>query len=248
VGLLVFYDETPTGDQRNNQATFWFRWSEDADRVSGLPLKDQGLFYFASLIGMPRNLLCQLRPNLPAPLVTDQPNYWETVANSPNPAMQLGCLSVRMGFAANQLAIHAPFAPFTPTTSASAADTVVYSTDTKTNFDFSSAPLPPWQVHFAKLFSALLRERNVPAVMLHLPLQTEVRSPVMAERIFWPEIFSSRFTLLGIPSPKLFGTLTDADVLKLYADPHHFNQNGQDYFTALITPVLLKLYETATNR
>jgi hypothetical protein len=54
--------------------------------------------------------------------------------------------------------------------------------------------------------------------------------------------------LLGIPPTKLFGTLTDEEVLKFFGDPYHFNQNGQEYFTRLITPALINLYETQSSR
>jgi hypothetical protein len=53
--------------------------------------------------------------------------------------------------------------------------------------------------------------------------------------------------LLGIPPKKLFSGLSDEQVLKLYADPMHLNQNGQRYFTRLITPTLLQLYENSTH-
>ena len=78
--------------------------------------------------------------------------------------------------------------------------------------------------------------------MLSLPVLAETRSPVIVERTFWPEIFDGT-PLLGIPPVKLFGQMTDADLLKIYADVWHFNQNGQAYFTPLITPALIQLYE-----
>jgi hypothetical protein len=244
VRLLVFYDENPTGGQRNSQAIFWFRWSEDAQWLSGLPLRDKALFYFAADIGMPRNLLSLLRPNLPAPLVTDKPNYWEVATLAPNPATRLGCLAVRKGFAPNPLATPAPFELFVPKTSARSVDALVYSADTKTNFEFSTAPLPAWQMHFARQFAAMMREHGVRPVMLYLPVLAEARSPVILERAFWPQTLDG-VTLLGIPPAKLFGTLSEAEVRRLYGDPYHFNENGEEYFTPLITPALFELYEAA---
>jgi hypothetical protein len=244
VRLLVFYDEDPAAGQRNSAATAWFRWADNAGALAGLPAGEQGLFYFAAVVGLPRNLLCRLRSNLPAPLVTDRPNYWETVANSPNPARQFGCLSVRLGFAPDPLAVPAPFTPFAPATAARPADAVLYSPPTQTNFQFAAAPLPAWQVHFARQFAALARDHGVKTVMLYLPTLADVRRPVIPERAVWPEPFSET-TLLGIPPAKLFAGLSDAEVLRLFGDPHHFNQNGQAYFTRLITPALIDLYERA---
>ena len=51
-------------------------------------------------------------------------------------------------------------------------------------------------------------------------------------------------TMLGIPPAILFKGLTDDDIRKLYSDSVHFNENGQNYFTALMTPNLLKIYES----
>ena len=246
VRLLVFYDENPAPGFRNSSSTAWFRFGENAAALCGLPLPEQGLLYFSAVVGMPRNLLSLLRPNLPAPLVTDKPNYWTLIANAPNPATQLGCLLAKLGFAPNRMAVTEPFELFAPVTTARPTDVICYSPDTKTNFKFSSAPLPAWQIHFARQFAALLREHDVRPVMLYLPRLAEVRAPFIAERAFWPDILDSA-TLLGIPPAKLFGSLTDAEVHKIYADSHHFNLNGQDYFTRLVTPTLFKLYETSTN-
>ena len=246
VRLLVFYDENPAPGFRNNTAPVWFRFGDSADALRGLPLADQSLLYFAAIVGMPRNLLAQLRPNQPAPLVTDQPNYWTGFANSPNPATQLGCLTVRKGFAADPLAAPAPFATFTPVTAATPADTIVFSPATENDFQFATAPLPAWQIHFARQFVALLSAHGVRATMLSLPPLAEARSPVIAERAFWPDILDGA-TLLGIPPVKLFGALTDAEVHQLYGDPVHFNANGQSYFTRLITPTLIELYQEQGN-
>jgi hypothetical protein len=247
VRMIVFYDENPAGANRNNVAVSWFRWADNSAALAGLPLPDQSLFYFASIVGMPRNLLSLVRPNLPAPLVTDQPNYWTIIANAPNPATQLGCLSVRKGFAPTLMSDAAPFLEFRPATAAAPTDAVVFSTQVKTNFEFSSAPLLEWQVHFAKKLAELFRQNRVQPVMLHLPVLAEVRGPVMSERADWPEIFGGDCKLLGIPPAKLFGGLSDRAVLKLYGDPVHFNRNGQEYFTSLITPALINLYETKSS-
>jgi hypothetical protein len=112
--------------------------------------------------------------------------------------------------------------------------------------NFPPTPIPAWQIHFARQFAALLPAHGVRAVMLYLPVLAEARSPVIAERAFWPDIVAGA-TLLGVPPVKLFGGLTDAELHQLYGDPVHFNANGQSYFTQLITPTLLKLYENSTN-
>ncbi len=244
VRLMVFYDEHPAPGIRHNQTPAWFRFGSDAGLLAGLAGREQGLFYFAAIIGMPRNLLSLVRPNLPAPLVTDRPNYWETVVSGGNPATQLGCLRVRRGFALDPAATFVPFAPYMPATAARPADALVYVPATREDFEFSHAPLPAWSAHFARQFAALARQQGVKTVMLYLPVRAEVRSTVIPERTCWPDLLGD-VTLLGIPPAKLFGSLTGDELDKIYADPAHFNQNGQEYFTRLITPALIQLYEAA---
>ena len=247
VKLLVFYDEAPAAPgQRYSQTPALFRFGEDARLLAGLDLPNLGLFYGAAIIGMPRNLLSRVRPNLPAPLITDQKNYWEIIADGPNPVTRLGCLSSRLGFAPDVLTTPAPFEPFAPATGAGPADALVFSPATKTNFTFATAPLPAWEIHFARQFAALAHAHGIPTVMLYLPVLAEARVPGIPERTFWLELLPET-TLLGIPPAKFFGPLTDAELRKIYADPVHFNQNGQDYFTRLITPALMDLYETAAK-
>jgi len=241
VRLLVIYDEG--SGSANPAAPVWFRFGEDAAMLSGLSVPEQGRLYFAAVVGMPRNLLSLFRPNLPAPLVTDRPNFWtRTANNTPNPATQLGCLPLRLGFTPDGFTPRLPFEPFVPATNAEPADAVVYASATKKDFGFSTAPPTKWEANYVQRLAALLRAHGVQPVMLSLPLLAETRSPVILEKAFWPEVFPGT-SLLGIPPVKLFGRLTDAEVLKLYADVWHFNQNGQAYFTPLITPALIQLYE-----
>jgi len=246
VRMLVFYDEDQP--RRNGSLPTLFRYSDNAGALDGLGFQEYSLFYFAAVVGMPRNVLCLVRPNLAAPLVTDHPNYWEIVANSPNPALQLGCLTVHRGYAVNSDSPQdaAPFAPYSPQTRAESGDVVTYSPPTQGSFAISNNPLPDWQVHFVRRLAGLTREYGVKVVMLYIPIPAEVRFPTIPERADWCKLYGSDLTLLGLPPVKMFGSLSDADVLKLFGDRAHLNANGQAYFTRLISPALLKLYENAT--
>jgi hypothetical protein len=243
VRMLVFYDENPAPGQRNNQTPAWFRFSEDAGLLAGQSLREQSLFYCAALIGLPRNGLSLLRPNLPAPLVTDQKNYWEIIADGPNPVTQLGSLSYRRGFGLKPPADATAFTAFQPQTGAVPTDVEAFSPAAKNEFEFSATPLPAWQIHFFRRFAELFRQHHVQPVMLHLPVLAEAHDPVIKERADWPQLFGGDLTLLGIPPVKLFGNLTEDQVRLLYGDPVHFNVNGQTYFTRLITPALINLYK-----
>jgi hypothetical protein len=245
VRMLVIYDED--AGRRNAQIPMLFRWGDDAGQLSGLAMREQSLFYFAAIIGLPRNLLSDFIPNLPAPLITGQKNYWETVADAPNPVTRLGSLSFGKGFAPNPMAQAAPFVAFQPATAARARDVVVYAPSTAANFEFSTNLIPDWQEVFARKLGELFRAQKVQPVMLHLPVLAEARAPVLRERADWSAIFGGDFKLMGIRPVILFGGVSDSDLLKLYGDPVHFSRNGQEYFTPLITPSLLELYEESSN-
>lgn len=248
VNLLVFYDEDNGAGSRNTKSPAWFRWADDAGSLAGLPLTEQAYFYFASLVGMPRNLLCLLRPNLPADVHAQ--NYWEEHYRSTSLADNLGSTSSELGLASLPNADTdpaVPFVPFSPENGATPEDACIYSSATKTNFQFSTQPLPPWQLHFMRLFATSARQHGSRLVLLHIPVMSEIRSPVIQERAFWPQMIGADLTMMGVPPAKMFAGIQDPDVCKLYFNRSHFNQNGQAFFTSLILPSILQIYETRAN-
>jgi hypothetical protein len=107
--------------------------------------------------------------------------------------------------------------------------------------------LPDWQLYFARKFAMLARAHGTRLMMLHLPTTREMRSPLINERVCWPDALNADISLVGIPPAELFTNLADGDVLKLYSDWGHLNQNGMEFFTRLITPTLLKAYDSETE-
>ncbi len=244
VRLLVFYDENPAPGFRNNTASVWFRFGENAGALSGLSLPDQALFYFAAIVGMPRNLLEWFRPNLPAPLVSDPPNYWERHYGSASIVKLLGCTCSELGFNYDSLGDNfTAFTPFAPRTAATPADAEIFSSTGKNDFEFGKAPLPDWQVHFARQLAELARTNDCKLVMLNIPGLNDANAKIIQERAFWPDIFQTSVTMLGIPPAQLFSKLTDEQLHWLFTNSGHFNKNGMAYFTSLITPALLELYQ-----
>ena len=75
VRMLVINDENNTYGPIGLMP-YWFRFGDDAGMLKGMPLEQKAWFYFASVAGMPRNLLCLLRPNIPARLVTPEKLLW----------------------------------------------------------------------------------------------------------------------------------------------------------------------------
>ena len=241
VRMLVFYDDH-NGDFRNEKGPVWFRFQDDSGALAGLPVHEKGLFYFASLAGMPRNLLCLLRPNMPADLRVK--NYWMEHYRTVNLVDNLGSTTSELGYADWDTDPTIPFVPYVPTNAASPADAFVYSPATRTNFEITNEPIPAWQVHFMRLLSALAGQHGCQLVLLNIPGVQDVHTQRIEERAFWPEIFGTNLVMLGVPPARMFHGLSDEDVRRLYYNPWHLNKNGQTYFTSLIEPALLQLYET----
>lgn len=99
---------------------------------------------------MPKNLLAQVRPNIPAPLITTPPNYWETHYTSASTVKLLGCTCSELGFNYDPLGDNfTAFQPFTPPTGATPADVEIFSSAQKSDFEFSTTPLTDWRLNFA---------------------------------------------------------------------------------------------------
>ena len=244
VRMLVIYDENPEPGIRNNQIVSWFRYGEDAGLIAGLPLTDQSLYYCSAILAMPRGLLNLARPNLPAPLISNPPNYWEQHYGSASIVQLKGATKSRLGFNYDTLSDNfTAFTPFVPHTAATPADTEVYSPDKPGDFQFGTAPLPAWQAAFGGRLSDLAVANGCKLVLLSIPVLANAQATNLQERTFWPAIFKKDFWLVGIPPAKMFDRLTDEQLHWLFTNRAHFNENGMTYFTPLVTPSLLRIYE-----
>jgi hypothetical protein len=244
VRMMVFYDED-AGTDRHKQRPGFFRFAQDSELLRGLPLREQASFYLCNIIGMPRDLICALHPDIPESAPVSPEDVWQPHADKPSLSSQLGALSFSKGYTADQEA-YAPFIAFSPVTDAKASEVLVYPPD-RSGFEFSSDPLPVWEAVFAQRFFSLLTEYHVTPVMVHFPVLAEARLPVIRERADWPEFFKGDVHLVGIPPGEMFAGLSDEDVKKLFSDPSHLNRNGQQYLTRLLAPALIQLYEESSS-
>jgi len=248
VKMIVFYDECRLDNQPNSLAPNMFRFADDAGMLTTLPLRFKLAYYYAAILGIPKNLLCLLRSNLPPDMSPAKMNAVEQFFHCENIVKQLGSLAVHRGFNSSALfEDYGPFIPYTPENSAQPSDVAVYSPETQARFQFSGPPVPAWQLQFGQKFAALAQQHGVKLVLLHLPAVSDGRPTVIQEREFWPKALRADISMVGIPSATLFEGLTDDEVRKLFASDAHLNKNGQDYFTSLITPALLEIYADQTN-
>jgi hypothetical protein len=247
VNTLVFYDEASgiTPGEANESTPHWFRFTDDREMLSGLPLNAQAVYYFAAVIGMPRILLEQLTPNLPRnPHISDLNYTWNEPGMAADPEETLGNARIRQSYDIARGIINDPlFSPYIPQTGVTTNDVYTYGPATKSNFEFSNRPLPELPIIFAQKFGALAKAHGCQLIELHPPVLAEKDSPVITESRNWSDLLQMDVTMIGIPPRRLFAGLSDSDLGQLFYDPVHFNENGQSYFTALVAPAILDAYE-----
>jgi len=244
VHMIVFCDVAITApDTAHKMAPDLFRWPERGEDLAGLQPRAKTAFYAASIIGMPRNLLGRVRSNLPVIGQDAEEISWPGGEHIKNPFLRLGSLSCPMIEGRE-------WVKFTPPTKPDPSNVLVYSETTKTNFQFLNGaathemPLQPLQINFLKKVAALAREHDVKMVYLYVPRENEAKFTTIDPTTFWPDIFGSDVAMVGIPPAKLFAGLSDDEITKLYWEYRHLNDNGQKFFTPVVTPALVQLYET----
>jgi len=205
------------GDEPHVYAYRFFRVGELP--AGDLPPRAETALYAGAVLGLPRHLLSFVRPNYtePAPV-----------------AANLGARFVALGFYGAQ------YEPYRPSPPALGANELIYSPATAATFGFFDEPLPPYQTHFAHLIADLLKQHEVPAVVLHIPQANEISANVVEERVNWIEEFDIDGSMVGIPPTRLFAGMSDAEVERFFLNDH-LNENGTIYFTRAVMPALLRL-------
>jgi hypothetical protein len=210
-------DVNRVSDEPHVQAFRFLRVGEMPD--ADLPLRSEAGLYAGAVLGLPRHLLSFVRPNY-----TEQPPV----------AATLGARFVPRGF------YGAPFEPYRPSPPVLRPDEMIYSAATASTFGFFNEPLPPYQTRFAHLISALLKQYDIPAVVLHIPQANEIDADVVEERLNWIEEFGIEGNMVGIPPTRLFAGMSQAEVERFFLNDH-LNENGTIYFTRAVMPSLLSI-------
>jgi len=244
VHMLVIYDEYNKSDVPHVMAPRWFRFGDNSEALADLPLRVKVPYYIAAVLGMPQNLLGLVRSNLPIDIGSSKFDEVERLLHTPDPATRYGSYSAEAGFSPKfVLPNPVPFIAYVPSGGAQESDTCVYSVATKSAFEFTGPALPEWQLHFARKFAALSQKCGSKVIMLHVPTFRERNALAVPEREYWPQALGCEITMVGIPPKRLSQGMTEADVQKLFYDDWHLNRNGQKYYTSLITPRLLQIYD-----
>jgi hypothetical protein len=228
VGLLVF--SMPVDYQNDElphvESFRWFLYGEDDASLDGLPPRDRLTFHAETVLGAPRHVLSLIRSDRVVEHRYDA---------------ELGASKIEKGIRP------ARFIRFTPAPPKLPAHSMIYSPDTSASFRFTGQALNSYQVHYLRLIVKLLKRYGVPVTLIRVPLWTERHSNVVEERMPWSEVFGMPMTLIGVPPARLFQGLKNREIdLLFYNDydfpNHHLNRNGNEYFTRVIAPAILKTY------
>jgi hypothetical protein len=240
VHMILFTDECKMGDVAHRAATYWFRFADHAADLHALPIQLHISYYWGSMVGVPRNLLGLLRPNYNefSPLGASR---WEHELSTPDPATQLGTVASKLGFNSPDKP-RPDFVAYSPPANGSSAEALIYSPETKSKFIFTGPTPSPGQLAFGRKFARLATDHHCKLVCLHLPEIDERRDGLIPERENWAAVLQADVTLVGISPAGMFSGLKDEEFFKLFLDSIHFNKNGQDYFSTLITPSLCRVY------
>lgn len=236
VKTLVIYEEI-NDNKPHLHSSRWLRYGEGDDALEGLSSEQRTMCYGGSLLGMPRHLLTLIRPNLIANESQWTSSFLNTYYHAPNVSEHLGALRVRLAYK-----ISPDFVRYHPVGEASPDDAVIHDAQTRGNYEFNGPPVPELQLHFIKKLALLCQEHGTQLVVLNTPQMAKCGQTAVSECLDWPAITGTNVSMIGIPPARLFAGLSNADLFKLFWDESHLNENGQDFFTRLITPALIKLH------
>jgi hypothetical protein len=231
ISTLVMYSEY-LSSRPNPKTPFWYCFADDTPNMHGLSVVNQANYYLASVISAPINLVERLAPDL-----DENHAIIEDYLKKGNPEKRLGSyMALRIDGEA--------FIEYTPITQVRPADAVIYSENTRSNFVVMPGPLPDLETHFAQKFAAEAQAHHCRLVYLHIPTTDQSNLPVLEEPCDWSQMMHAPVAELGIPPAKMLAELTPDQLAKILCFNGHLNANGQKYFTSLITPALIQLYDT----
>jgi hypothetical protein len=243
VHTLVIYDEARSVDDLPHvESSKWFLMGSNSEALRGLPPLSQARLYAGAVLGMPRHLLSLLRPDLMEDPAHARTNFWNTYYRAPSVVERLGSLRARLAYG-----VSPDFVPFEPPAEVTPADVVVYSDQAPNAFELAGPPTGSYELHFAQRLAELCKEKGTRLVVLHTPSVHERGKTGIPEREPWPHLLAGSVDIVGIAPSRLFRGMSENDVTKLFFEDGHLNQNGQDWFTPLVTPTLLRLYALSAD-
>lgn len=247
VKLLVVNNEFTTWvgrTQPHRLASRWFRLGDNGRDLAGLGLEEKAVYYASSVLGMPRNLLGMTRASLPIRPSAELEFSPEKLYRTEDPEIRLGALRTELNYFSHKTT----FLPFKPRMSAEPQEIVVWSDENRERFGTSGPNLPKRQLHFVRKLADLARKHNATLLFIHLPSLDDTGGDRILESAIWPEILGENVRYAGVPPAALFRGMTEKEIAALFYDPKHLNRNGQEYFTPIITPIIIQIFNEISGR
>jgi hypothetical protein len=210
----------------HHQAFRWWLYGDNEAELRRLPLKDRVAVYGEQVLGAPRHLLSAIRSNRIVAAPLDR---------------KLGALQEESGFQG------APFVRRTYQAPPPEARGLIYSPETRNQFEFTGQALSQYQSEFLSATFMLLSKHQTRVLILHVPTSQERHSAVVSERMFWPAVMGQDVPILGVTPATLFAGMSDAEIDQFFYD-EHLNVNGSELFTRTVTPGILEVYGQQTTR
>lgn len=222
----------PYLDQPNPASIIWFM-AQDQDMLKETPWKQRIKLYTQCVYVSLRDLLSIARPN---------PFAKFDVAGEGK--LHFG--GERVGFEPDTYsAPHDDFREFNPRPPQLDLKQIFYATNPSI-FKFMHQPMGNYQQRFLIRAIELLKQHNVPLVLIHMPTVFEP-SDVIEERFDSRSLLGPKVHLMGIQKNQLFSGLSPSQVLLLYKDTKHFNANGAPFFTNTVFQGLADVYQQKNN-
>ena len=202
------------------EAFRWIRFGEYSDALNGLPLRYRLALYGDMVLGAPRELLSDVRPNL---LSKDE--------------LEAQIHSEKAGY------YGATFQP-EPTEVATAPPLdESYEYPPYSLVQATGKPLSDYEDHFAREILELAKDKHTKITLLHIPIDSEQGLNYMPEKSMWNNSLHTGAPMIGLPSGVLFKNVTSTAQFHDYYRDQHFNLNGSELFTRSILPAILKAYD-----
>ena len=210
--------------------------------LGGMPWRAAVETYAGAVLGLPRHMLSFVRRDR-----VESPSDWKKCAyfialKAPDLTAQDGSLRARTEMPGPSTAEEGADRPLRQPT---VDDVRIYSETGADRIRYSGPQMGPYQSYFAHKLARLCEEHGTQLVVLHIPVSGQEDEEAVTECQPWSEILGRPVDVVGIPGVKLFGGIPPAEVHRYFYEKDHLNGNGEDLFTPLVTPSLLKLYARA---
>lgn len=241
VRVMVMTDVNRLPDRPHPVASRWYRFGENPDEIDGLSVASKLRLYCSAVLGAPRHFLSLLRHNVIVDQAQLPPNYVNKYYYTTNLAENLGGMKSKLAYKLSGKR----FVEYAANGDASRADALLYSPATRDQFTFTGPSTEGYQLHFARKLARLCQEKGTRLVMLAVPELIGQDTKTVTVREDFAESWGAPVDIIGIPNDRFFAGISSEDRNKLFYDDFHLNKNGQEYFTPLVTPLLMELYDAA---